>query len=53
MSPNAFGDDYCDEIEIRDEEPRDVGSDDTVDTTNEDTTADEMIPVLSLRVIVL
>ncbi|KAJ0421788.1 hypothetical protein BJY00DRAFT_311801 [Aspergillus carlsbadensis] len=41
VSPNPYDDNYCDEIQIRDEEPSDVGSDDTDDTTNEDTTTDE------------
>ncbi|KAL3444009.1 hypothetical protein BJX65DRAFT_311318 [Aspergillus insuetus] len=41
VSPNPHDDKYCDKIEIRDEEPSDVISDDTADTTNDDTTTEE------------
>jgi hypothetical protein len=41
VSPNPYDDNYCDEIEIQDEEPSDVVSDDTADTTNGDTTTEE------------
>jgi hypothetical protein len=41
VSPNPYDDNYCDEIEIQDEEPSDVGSGGTDDTTNEDTITEE------------
>ncbi|KAL2815362.1 hypothetical protein BJX63DRAFT_430876 [Aspergillus granulosus] len=40
-APQPSADNHCGEIEIRDEEPTDEGSDDTDNTTNEDTSTNE------------